>query len=187
MDKDYENFVQRMGSFDDIIEIDSKNILQHYGKKGMKWGKHRYVNKDNSLTKQGLKRYERDQRENAGRKKGNKIGQADPDRWVKEDLSRSKNLADNSSRMINELNKINNDRGKFKKKQVMNLSLMNDKEMREQINRAFLEKQYNDLFNPQKEAKGKETVNRVLQTAGSVLAVASTSLGIALAIKELKG
>ena len=68
------------------------NELYHWGVKGMKWGVRRYQNSDGTLTNAGKKRYERDQRENAGKKKGNKVGQADPDRWVKEDMERSKRL-----------------------------------------------------------------------------------------------
>ena len=64
---------------------------------------------------------------------------------------------------------------------------MSDKEMRDKINRAYLEKQYNDLFNPEKVSKGREVANSVLEKTGAVLAVTSSALAIALAIKELKG
>ena len=64
---------------------------------------------------------------------------------------------------------------------------MTDKEMRDQINRAMLEKQYDDMFNPRKESKGREYASRTLETAGNVLAITSSALGIALAIKELRG
>lgn len=38
MNKDYENFVQRMGSFDlDAFDLDEP--LEHHGVKGMKWGR----------------------------------------------------------------------------------------------------------------------------------------------------
>lgn len=39
MDKDYENFVGRMGSFEDVIDLDDNQELLHYGKLGMRWGK----------------------------------------------------------------------------------------------------------------------------------------------------
>ena len=64
---------------------------------------------------------------------------------------------------------------------------MSDKELRDQINRAFLEKQYNDMFAPQKTSKGREYASQVLETAGSALTITSSALGVALAIKELRG
>lgn len=161
--------------------------LYHWGVKGQKWGVRRYQNKDGTLTDAGKKRYERDQRENAGKKKGNRVGQADPDRWVKEDMERSKKLTDASSHMTNELKRINDNSIKNRKKNTMDLSSMSDKEMRDRINRAFLEKQYNDMFAPQKSTRGREFASRTLETAGSVLTVTSSALAIALAIKELKG
>lgn len=163
------------------------NELYHHGIKGMKWGVRRYQNKDGSLTVQGQKRYERDQRENSGKKKGNKVGQADPNRWVREDLDRSKRLTDAGSQLTSNTKRMIDSSVKNKKKTTMDLSSMSDKEMRDKINRAFLEKQYNDMFAPQKEAKGREFASKVLDNAGNVLAVTGSALSIALAIKELKG
>lgn len=165
--------------------MSQNNELRHYGVLGMKWGKRRYQNKDGSLTKAGQKRYERDQRENAGKKKGDRVAQANPDRWVKEDMERTKRLADASSTMVNDLKNVNKTQGKRKKN--LDLSSMSDKEMRDQINRAYLEKQYNDLFNPKEVSKGRQMVSSILETGGSVLMVTSSALGIALAIKELRG
>ena len=67
---------------------------------------------------------------------------------------------------------------------------MSDKEMRDQINRELLERQYNQLFAEVPAAqvsKGREALKTTLEVAGSVLAIGSSALGIALAIKELKG
>ena len=154
--------------------------LEHHGIKGMKWGIRRYQNKDGSLTAAGKKRASRDQLE--GGKKGKK---PNPDRWVKEDLERTKRLTDVSNNMVGQLKSANNK--KATKKQTMDLSNMTDQEMRSQINRKLLERQYNDLFAPETTSKGRDRVNSVLETSGTVLAIGSSALGIALAIKELRG
>lgn len=167
--------------------MNEKDELYHWGVKGMKWGVRRYQNKDGTLTSAGQKRYERDQRENSGKKKGNKVGQADPDRWVKEDMERSKRLTDSSKQLTNELKNANDKAIKNAPRKRMDLSNMSDKELRDQINRAFLEKQYNDMFNPPQVSKGREFAGKLLDSAGTALAITGSALGVALAIKELKG
>lgn len=167
--------------------MEHTNELYHWGVKGMKWGVRRYQNKDGTLTDFGKKRYERDQRENSGKKKGNKVGQADPNRWVKEDMERTKRLADSSKQLTNDLKNANERAIKNTTKKQIDLSQMSDKELRDQINRAFLEKQYNDIFNPPQVSKGREYAGKVLESAGTALAITSSALGVALAIKELRG
>lgn len=155
----------------------------------MKWGVRLYQNKDGSLTELGKKRYARDVRENNAKKKDNRIviDGPDPNRWVKEDLNRAKGTVDSSNNAVKELQKASDKYLPGPKKQKLDLSKMTDQEMRSQINRALLEKQYNDMFAPQKVNKGKEYVTKTLEVAGTVLGVTGSALGIALAIKELKG
>lgn len=164
--------------------------MYHAGVKGMKWGVRRYQNKDGTLTPAGKARYNRDVQENNAKKKDNRmiIDGPDPHRWAKEDISRSKKAVDASSDMVRELEKVNNKIPA--KKQKMDLSKMTDQQLRDRINRANLERQYNDLFAPaeaSRVARGKERAGKMLETAGTVLAVGSSALGIALAIKELRG
>lgn len=163
------------------------NELTHWGIKGQKWGVRRYENADGTLTAAGKKRYDRDQRENQGKKKGDRVGTADPNRWVKEDITRTKQALDDSERMTRDLDRLNRATTGKTKVYKMDLSNMSDKEMRDQINRAMLERQYNDMFAPKKVNKGREVVSKSLEIGGAVLATAATALSIALSIKQLKG
>lgn len=162
--------------------------LYHYGIKGMKWGVRRYQNADGTLTSAGKKRMYREQfdMESKERKELKKYT-ADTSRWVKEDMERIKRLTDSSKQLTNELKNTNDKLIKNAKRNQIDLSQMSDKELRDRINRSFLEKQYNDMFNPPRVSKGKEYVGKVLDNAGNALAITSTALGVALAIKELRG
>ena len=175
--------------------------ILHAGIKGMKWGVRRYQNKDGSLTELGKKRYDReaakggfDQTKADGThfkqtKKGKvETLSADPYRYAKEDnealrgvLNESKGLT-NSLKTVNEasIRRTKNNRPK------MDLSNMSDKEMRDQINRVMLEKQYNDMFAPQKSTKGREYVNDVLDSVGGILGVGASAVGLAVGILTLR-
>lgn len=165
-----------------------KNYIQHHGTKGMKWGVRRYQNADGTLTPAGKKRYDRDVRENNARKKDNRIviDGPDPNRWVGEDMRRAKNTVDGSANLVKQLKNVN-DSAPNKKQKKLDLSNKSEKEMRDEINRALLERQYNEMFAPRKVSRGREVAGKILETTGTVLAVGSSALGIALAIKELKG
>lgn len=162
-----------------------KQELNHAGIKGMRWGVRRFQNKDGTLTPAGKKRYDRDIRDLSDKKKAKY--QADPDKWVKDDLNSARRLADESASLTGKLKSANDSSLRNRKKTKMDLSSMTDQEMRNQINRALLEKQYNDMFAPQKVSRGREVASKVLEVAGTTLAIGSSALGIALAIKELKG
>lgn len=171
----------------------TENELYHFGIKGMKWGVRRYQNKDGTLTPAGKKRYDRDIAENNAKKKENRIQINGPDasRWAREDLSRTKRSVDSASGLVNKARSLNQESmNKRKKKTTLDLSNMTDKELRDRINRADLEKRYNDLFAGEQStavSRGQRRVDDILRVGGNVLAVGSSALGIALAIKELKG
>lgn len=173
--------------------------IYHAGIKGMKWGVRRYQNADGSLTAAGKSRYYKeadaagykDESYSGRRYKSGKGGKkegydADPNKWVMDDLGTGRKIADEGSTMANKLKKMNDDSIRNRKVKPMDLSNMSDKEMRDQINRAMLEKQYNDMFNPEKTANGREHVGRVIETVGSVLTIGASALAITMGILELK-
>lgn len=174
--------------------------LYHWGVKGMKWGVRRYQDKDGSLTAAGKKRYARDAREKgyskqdedgtyyktAGKKGGRKETlDVDADRYVTEDMQRSKRVVDDSANLARNLKTVNDKSMKNQHRERLDLSNMSDQELRNQINRELLERQYNDVFNPPKVNKGKETASKVLETAGDILVVAGSAVGLALSIRQL--
>lgn len=155
------------------------NVITHWGIKGMKWGVRRYQNKDGSLTDAGKRRLERDRAESNNAKLP-----ADPKKWDEQDTERVKKLVDASASTVRT---VRSSIGSKKQKPRMDLSSMSDQEMRNRINRELLERQYNDMFAPEKVSKGKSYALKTLDVAGTVLGIGSSALGIALAIKELKG
>lgn len=160
--------------------------LEHHGILGMKWGVRRYQNKDGSLTEAGKKRMYREQfdMESKERKEQKKYT-AEPSRWVKEDMTRSKKLAEDTSTLTNKMKNINDKAARNAPKEKMDLSNMSDKELRDRINREFLERQYNDMFAPQTTSKGREYTGKVLEVAGDVLGVTASALAVALSIRSL--
>lgn len=182
-----------------------QHYLRHWGIKGMKWGVRRYQNEDGTLTEAGIKRYNRDADEKGydrasstgdrykvvgqGKDQRNERLNADAKRYAREDLERSKGLTESTRQLTSNLKTVTEAsiRNANKNRPQMDLSNMSDKEMRDAINRALLERQYNDMFAPQKSTRGREIASKTLETAGNVLAITGSALGIALSIKALTG
>lgn len=156
--------------------------MYHAGIKGMKWGVRRYQNLDGSLTEAGKKRYASDTK-NMSEKQKSKYA-ADPDKWVKEDMERTKGVADAGKNLSDTLDRaVQNTRTK---KERMDLSAMSDQEMRNKINREMLERQYNDMFASNERERGKKAVSAVLQTVGTTLGIVGSALQVAIWINQLK-
>lgn len=177
--------------------------LYHHGIKGQRWGVRRYQNKDGSLTNAGKKRYAEDAKSKGynqqdedgtyyrggGKKgKGNKeTYDPNANRYAIEDNQAAKRVLDDTSTALNKAKNISSREMRKASKNKMDLSNMTDQEMRDAINRANLERQYNDMFaEPSKAAKGRERVDRVLEVAGDIVTVGASALTIAIGIMELK-
>lgn len=164
-------------------------ILCHWGILGMKWGVRRYQNKDGTLTEAGKKREQAERLKNAAKKKENRMDEEavmDVNRWVKDDIKSTREAVNSTSDVVRNVKDLNRELSSLKKtkRKRMDLTNMTDKEMRDRINREMLERQYDDLFNDEGAKKrGRINVERALDIGGTVLALTSSALSIALALK----
>ena len=100
-------------------------------------------------------------------------------------LESAKDIADKSYETINRTKNAIPQGGNQKPR--MDLSKMSDKDLRDAINRENLERQYNQLFNTDTSKSGKQYVTDTLNVAGAVTGITASALGIALAVKQLRG
>ncbi|MCF8018185.1 MAG: hypothetical protein K9L62_02180 [Vallitaleaceae bacterium] len=163
MDSSYNNFIARMGSFDESLDFqDEENELKHsrysselthFGVKGMKWGVRR-SSQDSPSTP----------------KKNRNLGE------VSTQLQ-------SASKSMTSANDTIKSRSKLK---TNDLSELTDAELKKRVERLNLEARYNTLAPPQV-SRGREYLHATLETAGATLAIASSAIALAAAIKQLKG
>lgn len=161
------------------------NELSHYGIKGQKWGRRKYQNKDGSLTPAGKERY--------GTKE-NFDERYDED--VKAGIKAAKKLTDGSKDLTKATKEYEGERSR-KKQQKANKALeeaardkarsMSDKELRDAVNRLNMEENYTRMMqNRERIELGESAASKFMDRSMTALTLASTTLSIALAIKELK-
>lgn len=140
-----------------------QTYLAHHGIKGQRWGVRRFQNADGTRTEAGKRRYS------------------------DKELGKAKTIAENASRITDNLGKINRAIGDIHKESVKSKSLsdMTDQELRNRVNRMNLEQRYSEL-SAGKKSRGEVYVGHVLEMAGGALGVASSALAIALSIRQLK-
>jgi hypothetical protein len=109
-------------------------------------------------------------------------------RRTPEQLGRMKNTVDNASNIVRNTSKISNSVGNMKthKEADKDISEMSDEELKAAVKRMNMEQQYRDLKAKQT-TSGQTYVRETLEIAGSALAITSSAIGIAVAIKQLKG
>lgn len=164
------------------------DYLCHHGTKGQKWGKRNYQYEDGTGTPEGLKRrreeyqkeHSNDEENNAEAKDNKSKNNKDPDKATKRIVDSSQDLTRYADKAVDIFGP------KAKRRQNLDLSNMTDAELRDRVNRARLELDYNNMFNPVVENRGKQKVKEVLAGAGAVFGIAGSALAIAVAIKQLR-
>lgn len=100
-----------------------------------------------------------------------------------ESLSR---MTDNVvTNVTSQVNKLYNDKHRQDKSQI-DLSSVSDEDLRRIVNRMNLEQQYRNL-SPTYVSKGEVAVKEGLAAIGALSSLTASGLGIALAIKKLRG
>ena len=130
----------------------------HYGILGMKWGVRRTP-------------------EQLGHK--TKVKDLEP-----KDIARGKRISDETKKFIESAKQVDRSIGKFYKKPV-DLSKMSDDDLRKYVQRMNLERQYRQLSS-EDVSRGKASVGDILEIAGASVGIVSSSLAIAIAIKQLQ-
>lgn len=167
--------------------------LTHHGIRGMRWGVRRYQNADGTRTTTGEKREKASSMTDD--ELGSKVRRMNLEKQYntmsKENaptskIATAKKVVDATSSIVSQARTAN--QKSLPKAEKLDLSKMTDQELRERINRTNLERQYNDMFaQPAAVSRGRQYLSNVLDVAGPTLAVGSSALAIALAIKELRG
>jgi hypothetical protein len=109
-------------------------------------------------------------------------------RRTPEQLGRMKNTVDSANNIVRNTGKISTSVGNMKshKEAEKDVSKMSDEELKAAVKRMNMEQQYRDLKSKQT-TSGQTYVRETLEIAGSALAITSSAIGIAVAIKQLKG
>jgi hypothetical protein len=160
----------------------------------MKWGIRRFQKKNGTLTPAGEKRAKaKDMSDEELVSKVKRLNLENQyDKLSKEPakpskLDKSKKVVDSASSLVNQAKNLNRETLNSRPKEKLDLTSMTDQQLRDRINRANLERQYNDMFGEKQAiSKGQSFVTNALEVGGSILAIGSSALGIALAIKELR-
>jgi len=162
------------------------DYLAHYGIVGMKWGIRRYQNEDGSLTEEGKKRYNRDIEKNRARKKENQIdvSRPDPKRWVSEDINYSKNVIDETNKIVTEIDRVQENVPKKQKKRL-DLSDKSDEELKQKIDREVIERRYNELFASEETNKAAEIGEKVIDGLKTTLSMLSSTASIAWIMSQM--
>lgn len=178
--------------------------LQHHGIKGMKWGRRRYQNADGSLTPAGKKRYgygESDYDYGKDIVDGVKVkrtskGLSDEEKAQKyeEEIGRYNKAiknTKNAGKVVDSMRDFNDDMKAIKNPAVekrirKSLEDVSDKELQQMVQRMNMEDNYTRMMlNRERLNSGEDFVSKFLDISSTFIKGASTTLAIAVMVKEL--
>lgn len=154
-----------------------ETYLAHYGILGMKWGVRRYQNEDGTLTEAGKKHISA--RASSSKRRG---------KIIKKVGSNTKNVDKQMGATISSIGEAVESRGKeysrFRDRDIAKKAkILSDDELKKNIYRMNLERQYRSLMKDDMDAgsdfaynKGKETVKDVLAVVGPLAYAAITPI-----------
>lgn len=170
----YEERKKEGLSHADLFTLDE---LYHHGIKGQKWGKRRYQNADGSLTPAGKERY------------GSK---EDFEKQYPEDVKKSINKAksglNKASGVVDKAKDSNAKKVKKAQEEQIkrDVAKMSDQELQKIVNRLNMEERYKQVMNSRAAENGKDRVSKILEYAGTALAVGVGAMELMLKIQEMK-
>lgn len=151
----------------------------------MRWGIRRFQNNDGSLTPEGKARYAK--REKAKETAGKLFTPSIKSGKDKAPVSPAEKISRETGKAIDNAIDISNAISKARQRKTgRSVSEMSNQELQEYITRMRLEDQYNDL-SASRVSRGASYAKEILSITGSVVGIASAGIGIATAIKGLKG
>lgn len=150
------------------------NNLQHHGVIGMKWGVRRYQNKDGTLTNAGKKRYEKElakltEEERALKNKAKTAAKVNKLNQKKKDIENRKQELSNQKKKVKD---------------------MTDDELRREINRLNLQREYRRLNDENRMITGSKTkafLERVATRSLENIATQATTYAVGKVLNELVG
>lgn len=154
------------------------NELQHYGIKGMQWGRRRFQNKDGSLTAAGKKRYKSEMDKLKAEEKAIKTREATKAKLAKLDAKRKE--LDERKRALDD-NSTPAPTGRTKRRSIKD---MTEAEIREKMARLQLEKDLKDLESKTR-SRGQAFVEDVLETAGKNIATQFTAYVLGTGVNKV--
>lgn len=200
MNQDYKNFGERMGSFEDTMDVSGEELvhdtLSHFGILGMRWGRRKSRGNDNGLIIKNVK-FKVDEETNNSKHKEKTTDKNAKSKPNNENTKKDKNTDDGPStdkgKVVSTSAKTGINtvalgrsivKSKLNAKHLKKASQMSDEELKNITNRLELENRY---MNATTQKASRSRVEGILATTGAAFSVAASAAMMYEAIKKAKG